>query len=80
MRKYKRKLNPPDWIRNLQPGEYTLDILVEITGLFKQSITPTILRYGAELKKVDSGYRNLSKNIFLWKGLQDYEEKSHVNE
>lgn len=61
----------PEWLKNLPAGKYDSHQLQEITGLNMSSIDKTIIRYGAKVEKVYSGYKNLFKNIYIWKGYKE---------
>lgn len=61
---------PPEWVIKLPPGKYDSHELMKITGVTSACITKALKRYGAIIEKVDSGYNNLLKNIFIWKGYQ----------
>lgn len=72
-KKIKRKYNiePPMWLKKLKPGTYDMSQLKQIVKYTDASIARIIVKYGAKVKIVDSGYRNLKKNLYIWKGLSD---------
>jgi len=59
---------PPRWIQELPPGEYDIKMLMERTKLKGGGIAVTLSKYGAVMRQVPSGYRNLVKNIYVWEG------------
>ncbi len=75
---------PPKWLLKLKPGEYDLSQLVKITKKTRTTVRSVMVHHGAEVKKIDSGYRNLLKIVLIWKGwatpaYEIHEGNSQVN-
>ena len=71
--------SPPFWILELPPGEYDMKKLKEITGLHQNTLSYILRKFGCEERKIESGYRNLNKNIFIWYGYKGPVKKGDKN-
>ncbi len=59
----------PKWLFELPPGIYETSEISSYAGTGSQHIRDIMEKYGATVRQVPSGYRNLFKNVFEWQGL-----------
>lgn len=58
----------PDWIRNLEPGTYTMQELKKKLGFTRANIHKLLKKHGAVVQEVRKDGCNFYFYLYIWEG------------